>query len=165
MAKPSANPFMSRAEAKEGKAAAYLRSPDQEAEGAKRLGGWTTPASGAKFFKGDVKVKDLARVEYKCTSAMSFTVTRGMLKNIGAAAVANGEIPFVEVEFLDPKGKPADRIAVIQASELEILLNRLKDAGINVETKLSVQPRKLASKRPIRSLKSNKLRPASDDRS
>jgi hypothetical protein len=106
----------------------YRRAPKQEKEGAKRLGGFRTFASGSLSQKGDVTVPDVARVEYKCTGNKSFPVTPEMLDKITKAGIANNQIPFIEIEFLDNVGKTKSRMAVISAQELEILLNRMRDA-------------------------------------
>jgi hypothetical protein len=121
--------FLNRGAKDEKKAKAYKRAPKQEKAAAVRLGGRQTAASGARFYKGDVKVPGLARIECKCTGADSFRVTREMLDTIERAGLLNDEIPFIEVEFIDPKsGKTKDRVCVLRQSALTGLLNRLKDA-------------------------------------
>lgn len=127
------NPFLKRAAKDKTTSVAYRRAPKQEKEGAKRLKGYLTPGSGSKNVKGDVTVKNLARVEYKCTSAKSFPVTLEMIGKIKTAAVASNQVPFIEVEFLGAFGKPLTKIAVIQVEELEVLLNRMRDAETEVE--------------------------------
>jgi nitrate reductase NapAB chaperone NapD len=125
---PSKNPFLNRGEqrAKQGKA--YHRAPKQEKDTAKRLGGATIRGSGKGFKKGDVCVKGLARVECKNTQAASFSITQAMIKTIREASLANGEIPYISVDFLDKAGKLDFSVAVIEAKALEALLNRLRDA-------------------------------------
>lgn len=80
--------------------AAYARAPGQEAETARRLGGTPTVASGAFGDKGDVKAAAV-RVECKATARKSFSVTREMLEKIADASAGHGQIPFVEIEFLN----------------------------------------------------------------
>jgi len=104
---------------------AYGRSKTQERDRAKRLGGSTTKASGAQpFEKGDVRVAGLARIELKTTSAKSFSVTRDTLKKIEDAAITSGEIPFLEIEFLEG-GNPVSMVAVIPTWALDILVDKL----------------------------------------
>jgi Holliday junction resolvase len=79
---------------------------------AARLGGRTTPASGALGEKGDVRVAGVIRIECKTTSAKSFSITRDMIDRISDAAVASGEVPAIVVEFLQD-GMPAMSVAVV----------------------------------------------------
>lgn len=124
--------FLERGSKEAKKAKAYKRAPKQEREAAAKLGGRLTPASGAKFQKGDVKVPNLARIECKCTGADSFRVTREMLDKIEAAGLANDEIPFIEIEFLNERIGSAKRVAVLTSAALNTVLNRLKDAESGV---------------------------------
>lgn len=122
------NPFLKRGakDATQGKA--YRYSPKQEKAKAQRLGGAIIHGSGRGFKKGDVIAPNLARVECKATQAASFRITQAMVRTIRDAAIANNEIPFVSVEFLDAKGKVTFGVSVIEDKALEALLNRLKDA-------------------------------------
>lgn len=91
---------------------AHNRSPKQEKEIASRLGGKTVKGSGCGFDKGDVRVKNVVRIEAKCTQKKSFSITQEMINKIEDAACAAGELPFMEVEFLDQNGKTLNKVAV-----------------------------------------------------
>ena len=98
-----------------------MRSPIQEQEIAKRLGGKVTPGSGAGMEKGDVRVKGKLRVECKTTTKKSFSVTVKMLEKIELEAVSCGEDPALVVEFLDEGGKVLQQVAIVPMRVLEEL--------------------------------------------
>ena len=103
---------------------AQKHSPRQEKEWAKKLGGTTTPRSGAGKIKGDVRVKGVMRLENKCTSNKSFSVTYEMCQKIeDAALLNNGEVPSIQVDFLDESGKVKYQVAVVPVYVLEMLVN------------------------------------------
>lgn len=122
------NHFLDRRLKDSKKSKAYIRSPKQEKDQAKRLGGAVIHGSGRGFRKGDVIVPNLARIECKATQADSFRVDKEMIGKITNAAMPNGEIPYIAIEFLDGKGKVKSEAAVIARPALESLLRRLKDA-------------------------------------
>lgn len=97
----------------------HARAPKQEKELAKRLGGRTTAASGAKDEKGDVRVRGVARVECKTTKNKSFSVTLDMFRKIEDAALSAAEVPVLMVEFNDGNGRKLGELAVIPAYYLE----------------------------------------------
>ena len=101
-----------------------IRAPKQERELAGKLGGKTTPGSGSKAVKGDVRIKGLARVEAKCTRRKSFSLTLDTIEKIedGAASCAEGEIPVIHVEFLDAQGRRVKGLYVLRESDVEELL-------------------------------------------
>lgn len=95
---------------------AHRRSPKQEKEAAKRLGGKVVIGSGSgKWEKGDVRIKDVLRLEAKTTTKKSFTITREMVRKIMDAALssAKGEVPCMEIEFLSSSGKPEISVALV----------------------------------------------------
>ena len=91
---------------------AYHRSPKQEKYLAEKFGGETTPASGSKHVKGDVRVSRCMRIEAKTTSSKSFSVTREMIDKLESHSLQAGEVPVIIVEFLE-KGKPVAEIAIV----------------------------------------------------
>ena len=105
-------------------AAAHNRAPQHERDVAKRLpGAKLTKASGAQNEKGDVRVRGVARIECKCTSAKSFSVTREMIEKIENAATTAGELPMIEIEMLPQRpGEPVKRVAVLPSWALDMLL-------------------------------------------
>jgi hypothetical protein len=102
---------------------AHHRSPVQEREIAARLGGKTTPASGALDVKGDVRIKSVARIECKTTANKSFSVTREMVTKIEEAALGAGEVPALVIEFLSQTGTPESSVAVVPVWVLDAIAN------------------------------------------
>jgi hypothetical protein len=137
------NPTLDRWSGDGKKSPAYRRSRKQEKETAKRLGGRTVIASGAKFRKGDAEVPGIARIECKATGADSFRVTKEMLDKIDNAAIGNDQIAIIEIEFVDQLGKPIDSVCVLRRSALTALLNRLADGSSETAAKRGVRRVKL----------------------
>jgi len=109
--------------------AAYKRAPKQEREKKEKLkGARLIPASGARFRKGDAEVPNLARIECKATQAMSFSVTRLMMRKIEDAGILNNQIPYIEIEFVNERGAVQESACVLSRHALTTLLNRLSDA-------------------------------------
>ena len=117
------NPMLERMRRKTLTSTAYKHSSKQEKRVAKKVGGFRTPASGAKRVKGDVRVTGIARIECKATQNKSFSVTREMLTKIEDAAAATGEIPILQVEFLDKNGKIDGTFAVVPVHIIERLVS------------------------------------------
>jgi len=100
--------------------AAHRRSAKQEKALAKRGGGKVTPGSGNGKHKGDVmKFHGLLRIEAKCTNKKSFSVTRDMIRKIEDAALPNGELPAIVVEFINGDGRPTHEIAIVPTYVLD----------------------------------------------
>jgi hypothetical protein len=116
------NPMLNRLRRNTLTGTAYKHAPKQEKRIAKKVGGHTTPGSGSKRVKGDVRVKSIARIECKATQRKSFSVTREMLEKIEMAAGATDEIPILQVEFLDAKGKIDGTFAVVPVHIIERLV-------------------------------------------
>lgn len=113
-------------EPRSGKASpskSHKRAPEQEKEMAKRLGGRTTLASGAKDEKGDVRIRGIARIECKTTKHKSFSVTLDMIRKIEEAALGAGEMPALVVEFND-NGKKIAEVAVVPMYVLDELARK-----------------------------------------
>ena len=100
---------------------AHRRAPKQERECAARLGATVTPRSGAGDVKGDVRKKGYSRIECKTTLHQSFAITRELVRKIEEAALASGELPGVEIEFLHPDGKRDCAVAVVPLYVLEMM--------------------------------------------
>lgn len=99
----------------------HARAPLQEKQVASLLGGKTTPGSGSKSLKGDVRVKGVARIECKTTSKKSFSVTTEMFHKLEEASAGSGEFPAMVVEFNDGAGRPIMQLAVVPLYVLERL--------------------------------------------
>ena len=99
----------------------HARSKKQESEGAERLRGRKTKGSGNGDEKGDVRVHKIVRLEQKTTKRKSFSVTREMVEKIETAALAAGEVPAIEVEFCDERGKKQEAVAVVPLWVLEAI--------------------------------------------
>lgn len=107
----------------------HQRSPIQEKQRAKELGGKTTKASGAVAgHRGDVRCKGILRLELKTTLRNSFSVTPELIEKIENAALPSNEIPALEVEFLDSQGKPKMSVCVVPTYILEMLME-IKNAN------------------------------------
>lgn len=103
-----------------GKSAGYVRSRSQERELAARGDGKVTPGSGSFGQKGDIaKYNGVYRIEAKTTQKKSFSVTRDMIRKIEDAALPNGEMPAIVVEFLDELGNPEMEVAVVPVYVLD----------------------------------------------
>ncbi len=100
----------------------HHRARKQEKELAVKLGGRTTPGSGNLDMKGDIRIKNIARIECKTTKHKSFPVTLEMIRKIQTAAMSAGEVPAMVIEFIDTKGKPINSVAVVPVWALENLI-------------------------------------------
>jgi hypothetical protein len=100
----------------------HAHAPKQERALALGLGGKLTKASGALDEKGDVRIKGLVRIEAKCTTRASFSITKDMIRKIEEAAVSAGELPIIAVDFLDEKGKVTASVAVMPHYVLQTFL-------------------------------------------
>ena len=128
MAKLPQNPMMSRWTRKSALPKAYNRSRKQEDETAARLGGRKIPASGSRFRKADAELPDIARIECKATSAKSFRVTKEMIRTVEEAGMLEGQVPVIDIEFLDNVGKTEYAACVMKRTDLIYILRRLADA-------------------------------------
>lgn len=80
--------------------------------------------SGSGSEKGDARLDGVARIECKTTQSKSFSVTREMVDKIATAAAGAGEVPVIEVEFLDARGCPESSIIIMPTWALQTLLSR-----------------------------------------
>lgn len=99
----------------------HARSPQQELELANRVGGRVTRGSGSGNEKGDVRVDKVIRIEAKTTKNKSFSVTQDIVNKIEAAALPNGEVPAIVVEFIDEEGRRLHELAVVPTYVLDAL--------------------------------------------
>jgi hypothetical protein len=97
------------------------RSRQQEKSIAIRLGGKTTKASGSKSEKGDVRLRKILRLEAKTTTKKSFSITQEMLDKIEDTAISSGEMPVIEIEFIDDTGKPLRSVCVVPTYVLDMI--------------------------------------------
>lgn len=122
------NPALSKLRDKAAKKLpnAYKYAPKQEKKLATKLAlhrvASRVPGSGAGKKKGDVQVNGIARIEAKATSRKSFSITRDMIDKITDGAGATNEVPIIQVDFLDPKGKLSHSCAVVPMYVLERLI-------------------------------------------
>ncbi len=101
---------------------AQSRSVVQEKDRAKQLGAKRVPMSGAGDTKGDVRMKNVVRMELKTTQAKSFSVSREIISKIENAALTSNEIPAIEVEFIDRNGKPECSVCIVPTYIIEMLM-------------------------------------------
>jgi hypothetical protein len=105
-----------------GRAVTHTRAPKQEKSRAATLKGRTVKGSGSGHEKGDVRIEKVIRLECKNTIHKSFSVTQKMIEKIENAALASGELPAIEVEFVDAEGKLKHRVAILPSYALEMLI-------------------------------------------
>ena len=98
----------------------HSRSPVQEKELAKKLGGKVTAGSGCGNEKGDVRLRNVLRVECKTTKNASFSVTTDMIDKIEAVALAHGELPAMLIELENGSRRPRT-VAVVPAFVLDMI--------------------------------------------
>jgi len=101
----------------------HTRCNTQEKERAKKLGGRRVKGSGCGVEKGDVRVEGILRLECKNTTKKSFSITQEMIEKIENAAIASGEVPAIEVEFVNEKGKLLHKVAVVPSYVLEAIVS------------------------------------------
>lgn len=109
---------------------AYIRSPLQEREIAARIGGGLTLLSGAMDEKGDVRKRNAVRIEAKTTQAKRFYVTLEMINKIETAALSSGELPVIEVEFLDSNGRTINSICVVPKLVIDMICDWSKNDSV-----------------------------------
>lgn len=110
-----------------GQSDAHRHAPVQEQKAARLIKGKTTPGSGSGYQKGDARKRGLVRVECKCTTHKTFTVSRKMVQNLEAGTFGSGEVPVIQVDMLGRfEDDPSDmRLYVVPAWAMEDLLERL----------------------------------------
>lgn len=100
----------------------HVRAKKQEREIAGRLSrAKLVPRSGAGDVKGDVRVKNVLRIECKTTKHSSFSVTLDMVRKIEEAATSTGEMPAIIIEFNDSHGRKLHELAVVPVYALNEL--------------------------------------------
>lgn len=117
-----ANSVFERMARKDNLTASHKRAKKQEREVAKRTLGKLTPASGALAVKGDVRVKNVVRIECKTTKHKSFSVSLDMLDRLEEAATLAGEMPVLVVEFNDGAGRKLGELVICPGYVLDSLL-------------------------------------------
>jgi hypothetical protein len=122
------NPQLARWQGKAKLGSAYKRAPKQEKETVKRLGGRAIPASGARFRKADAEIPNVARIECKATIHNSFSVTKAMMRTVEEAGMLEGQIPVIQVEFVDGNSNVEYACYVVKRKDMEHILGRLADA-------------------------------------
>jgi hypothetical protein len=102
--------------------AAQNFAPVQEKRAAAVIGGKVTRGSGSGFEKCDVRLKGVLRLECKCTAKKSFALTQSMLNTLEAATAGTEELPVIEVQYLDAKGKPKHTVYVMPKWAMETII-------------------------------------------
>jgi hypothetical protein len=122
------NPQLERMRGKNKLGSAYKRAPKQEKETVKRLGGRAIPASGSRFRKADAELPNVARIECKATKHDSFSVTKKMMQTVEDAGLLEGQVPVIQIEFVDNDSNVEYACYVIKRKDMEHILGRLADA-------------------------------------
>lgn len=102
--------------------ASHKRSRKQEKLLASRIKGRMIPGSGSGYQKGDV-TNGVVRIEAKTTKHNSFRVTMDMIRKIEDAALPNGDVPVLVIEFIDAQGNPLQEVAVMPTAFLDEIFN------------------------------------------
>ena len=111
-----------------GSTGGHRRWRKQERDLAKQIGGHTTPGSGNQSVKGDVRLRSVARIECKATSAKSFSITQAMVDKITTAALQSGDrVPMIQVDFVDAHGDPVNSVCVMPRYALEMVAGEIID--------------------------------------
>ena len=108
----------------QGQTLSHARARQQEKELAALTGGKQTPASGAGYQRGDVRVKGFMRIEAKTTKHQSFSVTAEHVKLVKEAVTGTGEIPIMVIELGDKT-----TFCVLPMSALEDILEALRNVA------------------------------------
>lgn len=106
----------------QGNTPSHARSRVQEKETAQRVGGNVTRRSGAGLVKGDVCVKNIARIENKTTKNKSFSVTTDLIDKLENAVAGSNEIPFFQIEL----NGGTHKFVVLPNSYLEDLIEYIR---------------------------------------
>lgn len=122
------NPQLARLKRKNAQEPAYRRAPKQEKETTERIGGRAIPASGSRFRKADTEKPDIVRIECKSTRHDSFRVTRNMMQIVQEAGMLEGQVPAIQVEFVDNDSNVLDCYYVMKRRDVEHLIGRVADA-------------------------------------
>ena len=107
------------------KTVSHNHAPKQEKRIAKDLSANVVKGSGCGDEKGDVRARGVVRIECKSTTNKSFSITRKILEKIEDAALLSGEVPIIEVEFLEPDGRVAHSVVVMPKYVLEMVVGEL----------------------------------------
>lgn len=99
------NPFQRRMAAEQKIGSAGRKS---EQKVAKRIGGKTTPASGAGGLKGDISLGSLM-IECKSTTHDSISLQREWLLKVSREALASGKTPALHLAFTGDDGKTKEK--------------------------------------------------------
>lgn len=121
------NPGLGRIKRKNSHEVAYDRAPKQERETLAKVRGQATAGSGSRYHKGDVKVKNIARIECKATRKDSFSINRRMFEILEETGRLHDEMPAMMIEFLKPDGALDYEVAVIKTKDLVDLIKRVQD--------------------------------------
>lgn len=101
------------------------RASRQERELAEATGGKQQRGSGAlPWAKGDVRARGRYRAECKFTKARSYVVKRSILDKISSEC-SFGEVPVLDIAFVDSSGMTADRWVAVPYSCWEKLCESL----------------------------------------
>lgn len=130
------NPQLARWQGKGRQKSAYRRAPKQEKETVRRLGARAIPASGSRYRKADAEIPNVVRIECKATEANSFRVTRDMMQKVEDAGLLEGQVPVIQIEFVDNVSNVLESFYVVPKLHMEHLIARLADAeGIDTSDK------------------------------
>lgn len=110
---------------------AQRHAATQEKRVAASLGAKPTKGSGCGDERGDSRRKGIIRVENKCTTSQKgFRVTVEIIEKIENAALQSGEVPAIEVEFIDKEtGAILHEWAIVPVYVLKDIVERYINYG------------------------------------
>lgn len=97
---------------------AQSRSGLQEKNLVDKLNAVLVRGSGRGKDKGDVKIKDILKVECKNTKKIGFTITSEMLDKMRQMCNVN-EVGFMQIDFIDADSFTIDQCVITDMSVLE----------------------------------------------
>jgi len=101
----------------------------QEERVAKDIGGKLIKGSGCGTTRGDSRKDKIIRIENKATTKKSFRLTTEIVEKIENAALAAGEIPAIQIEFINLKGTIEHSICIVPTYILNFLIESRKDGN------------------------------------
>lgn len=111
------------------KTVSHNHAPKQEANMASSYGGKVVKGSGCGSEKGDVRIAGVARIECKSTKNKSFSLKLSVLDKIEEEATCAGEIPILQLDFINDQATTVKRVAIVPLHVLDTILERARQDG------------------------------------
>lgn len=102
--------------------ASHAHAPKQEAGLVSSINARLVKASGSGYEVGDVRVKGVIRIDCKSTINNSYSLKAETMEHLQMAAMQDGEVPALQLDFLTTDGEVEQRLAIIPLWALEQLI-------------------------------------------